>query len=98
MKSLICIAPDGEFVEEGSFQDVETAWDRSSDMGSRWWFYPIHVVAGGRSRSSRLAGIPEGMPDEWLGKSLGRLLDTIAADEQHACDYANGECPFEIFP
>ena len=36
---------DGSYVTEGrDFESVQAAWNRSEDMGSRWYFYPFHFV------------------------------------------------------
>ena len=43
---LVCLALDGEKVTEGEFPTVSDAQKRSEFMGSRWYFYPIHVVTG----------------------------------------------------
>lgn len=91
---LRCIAPDGEFVTEGDFPSIEQAWERSNDMGSRWFFYPIHIVTG----KDRILSVPHGMPKEWLGKSIKTLCRAFATHSEHACDYANGQIPFLILP
>jgi hypothetical protein len=41
---LICMSFDGDYVTEGEFQSPSEAWNRSNDMGSRWFFYPFHFV------------------------------------------------------
>ena len=98
MKALICIAPDGEFVREGDFPDADTAWRRSEDMGSRWFFFPIHIVSGSKSLRSRIADVPHGVPEEWVGKTLGRFLDAIKSAPKEVCAYVCGEHPFDIYP
>ena len=43
--NLICMAFDGDYVtEKTGFDSVDSAWKRSNDMGSRWYFYPFHFV------------------------------------------------------
>ncbi len=43
--NLICMSFDGEYVTEGrDFASISEAWERSNDMGSRWFFYPFHFV------------------------------------------------------
>ena len=41
---LICMSFDGEYITEGRFSTVNDAWERSDDMGNRWFFYPFHFV------------------------------------------------------
>ena len=43
---LVCLSLDGEKVTEGEFPTVFDAQHRSEFMGSRWYFYPIHIVTG----------------------------------------------------
>jgi hypothetical protein len=35
---------NGDYVTEGTFNSIQEAWERSEDMGSRWYFYPFHFV------------------------------------------------------
>jgi hypothetical protein len=104
--TLLCFAPDGASVREGQWDTIQAVWERASDMGSRWFFYPICVVAGaaghkpfsGDARRARIVDVPHGMPREWVGKTVGKLSDTLKANAQHAADYCNGRCPLEILP
>ena len=41
---LLVMGFDGEYRTEGEFNSISEAWDRSNDMGSRWYFYPWHFV------------------------------------------------------
>ena len=44
---LICMSFDGEYVRDvrkASFDDCEYA---SADMGSKWFFYPFHLIVDG---------------------------------------------------
>lgn len=41
---LVCVTFCGAHVTEGYFESISAAWDRSIDMGSRWYFYPFHFV------------------------------------------------------
>jgi len=103
--ALRCLAPDGTIITESrEFPTVQAAWDRSSDMGSRWFFYPIHVVTGPgapgihRPALSRIIAVPHGMDAEWKGRALGTLAKALAADSQHAADYCNGLTPLCVSP
>lgn len=97
--ALHCLAPDGASVREGEFQSIDAAWQRSSDMGSRWFFYPAHVVTGpARSDRARILAVPHGMPDQWKGQTLGKLKKAFAADPEGAYDYCTGCAPFCVWP
>lgn len=97
MKRLVCIAPDGEFVVEGRFETVEQAWNHSQDMGSRWFFYPIHVVVG--DKLGKIVDVPDGMSNYWIGKKITTLCKKIGENSQEICDWINGKisCPI-YFP
>ena len=96
--ALRCLAPDGEYItERDDFPTIETAWNRANDMGSRWFFYPVGVVTS-TGPSAIIRDVPCGMPKEWIGKRFARLCAAFATDSQHACDYANGETPYCIYP
>lgn len=82
MYKLICISTDGDTVTEdnvfrkdGFFETVEEAWERNDDMGSRWVFYPIRVIANEEDRS--IASVCDGMSQEYIGAPLERLTDNI---------------------
>ena len=97
--ALHCLAPDGASVREGDFPGITAAWQRSADMGSRWYFYPAHIVTGpARSDRARILDTPHGMPSEWKGRTLGKLKKAFAADPEGACDYCNGLAPFCVLP
>jgi hypothetical protein len=88
MKQLICIAPDGEFVKEGNFDTTEDAWNRAEDMGSRWFFYPIHVVVGAKGK--RIVDISYGMDKGWVGKNLSTLCKALANESDETREWWNG--------
>ena len=44
MRKLICMSFDGDYQTEGTFKNADECWERSNDMGSRWYFYPFHFV------------------------------------------------------
>ncbi len=94
MKRLICIAPDGAFVKEGSFDTTEDAWNRAEDMGSRWIFYPIHVVTGAKGK--RIVDVPDDMGKGWIGKNLSTLCKAIAEESDEICEWLNGYAPCPI--
>jgi hypothetical protein len=97
--ALKCLAPDGDFVREGEFPTVDAAWDRSSDMGSRWIFYPLHIVTGtARTDAARIADVPHGMPEQWKGRAVRSLVRAMKAEPQAVIDYLEGRAPLCLFP
>ena len=42
---------DGEIRREGEFANVKSAWERSNDWGSRWFFYPFHFVTSASGKT-----------------------------------------------
>lgn len=98
--ALRCMAPDGAIVTEGHFPTIEAAWQRSSDMGSRWFFYPIHLVTGSTctAKRARILAEPSGMPDQWKGKTVGRLALAVKANPEITEGYCNEGTPFCVWP
>ena len=78
MNQLIVIALDGNYQIEGEFGSIEQAWNRAADMGSRWYFYPLSVVA----KNGVIIDTPEGF--EYLKntklENLSILAEAIQAD------------------
>ena len=71
MKTLIVMSFDGEYKTEGkSFDSVESAWNRSNDMGSRWYFYPFHFVTTETGKT--VVDAPE-----ILSWAIGRRVKTV---------------------
>jgi hypothetical protein len=96
MIALRCISPDGEFKTEGKFPTIEDAWRRSQDMGSRWFFYPIHVVTSAR----KILDVPQGVPEAWVGRWLDTFIRALkwelANNEKWYMDWVRGEAPCPI--
>ena len=44
MYKIIAFSLDGEYITEGEFKTIESAWNRVNDWGSRWIFYPIPCI------------------------------------------------------
>ncbi len=56
MYKLICMSFDGEYVTEcdrfnEAFATVNNAWEHSSNMGSKWFFYPFHFIVNGSGKT-----------------------------------------------
>lgn len=67
--NVICMSFDGEFKRERPmFDDIEKAWEYSSNLGSKWYFYPFHFVATEKT----IIDSPE--PLEWI---RGKRIKTI---------------------
>ena len=71
MKRLIVMSFDGEYKTEGkNFPTTEAAWNRSNDMGSRWYFYPFHFVTTETGKT--ISDAPE-----LLSWAIGKRVKTI---------------------
>lgn len=46
---LYCVSFDGAFVKDSEHETLEQAGNASADMGSKWYFYPFHVIVKGKS-------------------------------------------------
>ena len=56
----ILFAPDGEYQKDNKRNTIEVVWEAVNDMGSRWIFYPIAVVA---NDTHVVEGFSDGMLD-----------------------------------
>ena len=69
--NLICMSFDGDYVVAGrDFENVDTAWEYSNDMGSTWYFYPFHFVATQKSIVD--------VPDSLFAWATRKRIKTIA--------------------
>lgn len=83
---LVCVSLDGDKVTEGHFSTVKEAQERSEQMGSRWYFYPIHVVTG----RVKIIDLPDVIETEmgildlkgFKGKNLTTLLSFLKGFSQ----------------
>ena len=75
--TLRCFAIDGESVREGEFPTKQAAWDRSNDMGSRWFFYPVHFVFGPK----RCVAAPDEFA-ECEGMTVPEISAHLAANQE----------------
>jgi hypothetical protein len=73
---LLCFTVYGEMVKEGSFYSTEDAWERNNDMGSRWVFYPIRVVA----RNGIIVDFPY-LHKEFIGLSVASFKEWLANND-----------------
>lgn len=46
---LYCVSFDGAFVRDSEHETIEDAGNASADMGSKWYFYPFHVIVKGKT-------------------------------------------------
>ncbi len=73
--NLVCIAPDGDHVTECHERPYDECIKRSEDMGSRWIFYPFHVVT---TPSNKTVADAFGEMECFVGKRLKTLKEAIA--------------------
>lgn len=77
---LICMAFDGDFVWEGGiFENAEAACEHSCDAGSRWCFYPFHVVVTDSGITVREAGEMLEFLNGWRVKKVVEFFKRVAA-------------------
>ena len=72
MVRLICMSFDGAYVTEGEFETIGDAWERASNMGSRWFFYPFHFVVSESGKTIIAA------PVNYLDWTVGRHVKTVS--------------------
>ena len=79
MVKLICMSFDGDYVTEGQFKSVDEAWERSEDMGSRWYFYPFHFVTTESGKTVKAAPEILGHLEGVRVKKVARHFAEVAA-------------------
>ena len=70
MYKLVNVAPDGEHTTDGNFDTIEDAQQYAADMGSRWYFYPITMIA---DDTSMIVDVCDHMFDWALGMEVSQL-------------------------
>ena len=74
--NLVCIAPDGDHVTEAREKSFEECERTSAELGSRWIFYPFHVIT---TRSNKTVVAAYDDIEVYIGKRLSTLKKAIAA-------------------
>ncbi len=59
-------------------------------MGSRWFFYPVHLVTG--SMGTKIIDAPNELKD-FVGRKLSTLSKAFSKNSQNVCDWINGNAP-----
>jgi len=76
--NLVCIAPDGDHVTDTWEKSYGTCIKASQDMGSKWIFYPFHVVT---TLSNKTVVDAFDDMEPFIGKRLKTLKRAIASGE-----------------
>lgn len=77
---LICMAFDGDFITEHSeFDSIEAAWEHSTYMGSKWYFFPFHFVVTMSGKTIRDAGEFLEWTKGMRTKTVKRIFKAFAA-------------------
>jgi hypothetical protein len=76
--NLVCIAPDGDHVTDLRDATYSECVKRSEDMGSKWIFYPFHVIT---TISGFSVADAFGEMEYFIGKRLKTLKAAIAKGE-----------------
>ena len=94
---LICISFDGDIKREGrDYTSIHSAWEHNEAMGSRWYFFPIRVIAGPTGK--RIVSVPSGMSNEWVNHSVSKLCNAIKHNQEDVLKWLKGEIPCSIYP
>ena len=94
---LICISSDGDTKQEGrDFTSIDAAWQRNEDMGSRWFFFPMRVIAGPTGK--RIVSVPTGMDKLWINHSVAKLCKAIKRNSDDILKWLDGEIPCPLDP
>lgn len=84
--NLYCVSFDGSFVKDSEHETIEQAANTSADMGSRWYFYPFHVITKGKTIKETGGNIYRGittpnpvccLSEKYKGKRLETFLKDI---------------------
>lgn len=67
---LICMGFDGDYVTDAYCDSIDSAWEKSNDLGSKWYFYPFHFVLTPSGKS--IASTPTGL-EHMKGKRLSTI-------------------------
>ncbi len=94
---LIQMSFDGEYVQDSEHETIEQAEQTSSDLGSKWYFYPLTVIVKGQTvkeTGGSLCFISSGEPvlSELLKgkrlKTVKHILNTVSKlDEAQYCEW-----------
>lgn len=98
----ILFHPDGACVSDfHKSKTIKEVWERVEDMGSRWIFYPIIVVASDNSpkKMSRIVDTAEGL--EYFKKRESTTLQKYLKSEWESrkneiCDAVNEGLPWHM--
>jgi len=77
--NLVCIAPDGDHVTELRDKTLQECINRTWEMGSRWYFYPFHVITTLSGNTVADVGCDEMKP--FIGRRLKTLKKAIASGQ-----------------
>lgn len=45
--NLYVVAPDGANIKDSEHPNIESAQNESANLGSKWFFYPFHIITSG---------------------------------------------------
>ena len=96
---LICMSFDGVYVKNSSHNSIEDAENTSSDLGSKWFFYPFVFVLSGQKVVSTYEGFIR-MSDKksfaelmFKGRNIKTVIDTFKKTNDYFNTYdLNADC------
>lgn len=88
---LICMSFDGDYVKNSSHNSIEDAENTSSDLGSKWFFYPFSFILSGQKIVSSYEGLIRMSDKKSFGELMfkNRKLKTVINTFKKTYDYLN---------
>jgi CO dehydrogenase/acetyl-CoA synthase delta subunit len=78
MKVLVMSFNGDTKLETPEFDDVQKAWDYSSDLGSKWYFYPFHFVVTNSGKTIKSYPLLFAMFDNMRIKTVSKIFKTFS--------------------
>lgn len=84
--NLHCVSFDGSHVKNSEHETIQEAQNESANMGSRWYFYPFHVIVKGKTIADTGGSIYRGittanpvccLSEKYKGKRFETFLKDI---------------------
>lgn len=87
MYQIIVLTPDGDYTRDGAqCETIAEAQETAAEFGSKWYFYPFHVITGeSRTDKARVMSACEGL-EEFEGRTLKSVCEHMEANAEYFND------------